>query len=235
VLWNIDLTLVDVARVSRGAYAEAFRRVTGRPLVALPKTAARTDSEIFFEALALNAGGSGGGQDLLASYTRELEAAFAARLDQLSAQGRVLPGAQEAVAAVAGLPGVVQSVLTGTIRPNAVAKLRAFGLDQFFDVEIGGYGSEIYPMGAQLLRSRGRASEKYRTDIGVDTTVYIADSGRDVEAARIGGARSVAVASGRSTAGELRDAGADVVLDDLTDTEAVVRTVDHLTSPVSAG
>ena len=235
MLWNIDLTLVDVARVSRGAYADAFRRVTGRPLVALPKTAARTDSEIFFEALALNAGGSGGGQDLLASYTRELEAAFAARLDQLSTQGRVLPGAPEAVAAVADLPGVVQSVLTGTIRPNAVAKLRAFGLDQFFDVEIGGYGSEIYPMGAQLLRSRGRASEKYRTDIGVDATVYIADSGRDVEAARIGGARSVAVASGRSTAGELRDAGADVVLDDLTDTEAVVRTVDHLTTPVSTG
>jgi phosphoglycolate phosphatase len=235
VLWNIDLTLVDVARVSRGAYADAFRRVTGRPLVALPKTAARSDSEIFFEALALNAGGSGGGQDLLARYTRELEAAFAARLDQLGAQGRVLPGAQEAVAAVADLPGVVQSVLTGTIRPNAVAKLRAFGLDQFFDFEIGGYGSEIYPMGAQLLRSRGRASEKYRTDIGVDATVYIADSGRDVEAARIGGARSVAVASGRSIAGELREAGADVVLDDLTDTEAVVRTVDHLTSPVSAG
>jgi phosphoglycolate phosphatase-like HAD superfamily hydrolase len=238
VLWNIDLTLVDVTRVSRGAYADAFRRVTGRPLVALPKTAGRTDSEIFFEALAMNAVGIApvpGGQDLLASYTRELEAAFAARLDQLSAQGRVLPGAQEAVAAVAGLPGVVQSVLTGTIRPNAVAKLRAFGLDQFFDVEIGGYGSEIYPMGALLLRSRGRASEKYRTDIGVDATVYIADSGRDVEAARTGGARSVAVASGRSTAGELRDAGADVVLDDLTDTEAVVRTVDHLTSPVSAG
>jgi phosphoglycolate phosphatase len=235
VLWNIDLTLVDVTRVSRGAYADAFRRVTGRPLVALPKTAGRTDSEIFFEALADNAGGSAGGQDLLASYTRELEAAFAARLDQLGAQGRVLPGAQEAVAAVAGLPGVVQSVLTGTIRPNAVAKLRAFGLDQFFDVEIGGYGSEIYPMGAQLLRSRGRASEKYRTDIGADATVYIADSVRDVEAARMGGARSVAVASGRSTAGELRDAGADVVLGDLTDTEAVVRTVDHLTSPVSAG
>ena len=239
MLWNIDLTLVDVARVSRGAYADAFRRVTGRPLVALPQTAGRTDSEIFFEALAHNAAGragpSAGGQDLLARYTRELEAAFAARLDQLSAQGRVLPGAQEAVAAVADLPGVVQSVLTGTIRPNAVAKLRAFGLDQFFDLEIGGYGSEIYPMGALLLRSRGRASEKYRTDIGVDATVYIADSGRDVEAARIGGARCVAVASGRSTAGELRDAGADVVLDDLTDTEAVVRTVDHLTSPVSAG
>ena len=65
--------------------------------------------------------------------------------------------------------------------------------------------------------------------------MYLADSGRDVAAARIGGARCVAVASGRSTAGELRDAGADLVLDDLADTDAVVRAVDRLTSVMTAG
>ena len=32
VLWNIDLTLVDVVQVTRAAYAEAFPTVTGRPL-----------------------------------------------------------------------------------------------------------------------------------------------------------------------------------------------------------
>jgi phosphoglycolate phosphatase len=243
VLWNIDLTLVDVARVSRGAYADAFQRVTGRPLVALPQTVGQTDSEIFFEALALNeAGGRPSAdrtdvesQELLAKYSRELAAAFGARLDQLPALGRALPGARDAVAAVVGLPGVVQSVLTGTIRPNAVAKLRAFDMDEFFDFEIGGYGSEIYPKGAQLLRSRGRAAEKYGADLGADSTVYVADSVRDVEAARIGGARCAAVASGRSTAGELREAGADLVLDDLADTGSVIRAVDRLTSAVSAG
>ena len=243
MLWNIDLTLVDVARVSRDACADAFRRVAGRPLVALPQTAGRTDSEIFFEALALNEATPAPvpdrpdlvGQEMLARYTHELAATFGARLDRLPAQGRALPGAREAVAAVAGLPGVIQSVLTGTIRPNAVAKLRAFGLDEFFDFEIGGYGSEIYPKGAQLLSIRGRAAEKYGADIGADATVYLADSGRDVEAARIGGARCVAVASGRSTAGELRDAGADLVLDDLADTDAVVRAVDRLTSALSPG
>jgi phosphoglycolate phosphatase len=243
VLWNIDLTLVDVARVSRDAYAEAFQRVTARPLVALPQTVARSDSEIFFEALALNDAGPGPSADradteneeLLDRYTRELAAAFGARLDLLPTRGRALPGAREAVAAVVGLPGVIQSVLTGTIRPNAVAKLRAFGMDEFFDFEIGGYGSEIYPKGAQLLRSRGRAAEKYGADIGAGSTVYLADSGRDVEAARVGGARCVAVASGRSTAGELREAGADLVLDDLTDTRSVVSAVNRLTSAVSAG
>ena len=54
VLWNIDLTLIDVDRITREAYAEAFRRVTGRPMVQLPQLPGRMESEIFFEALALN-------------------------------------------------------------------------------------------------------------------------------------------------------------------------------------
>src|SRR5262245_13782704 len=72
ILWNVDLTLVDVARVSRDAYAEAFRKVTGRPLVALPQLAGASDSEIFFESLALNEALPRSGQneenDLLARY-----------------------------------------------------------------------------------------------------------------------------------------------------------------------
>ena len=43
------------------------------------------------------------------------------------------------------------------------------------------------------------------------------------------------VASGRSSAAELRDAGADVVLDDLADTAGVVRAVELLTTPAVAG
>ena len=37
VLWNIDLTLLDVTKVTRAAYAEAFAAITGRPLVQLPQ------------------------------------------------------------------------------------------------------------------------------------------------------------------------------------------------------
>jgi phosphoglycolate phosphatase-like HAD superfamily hydrolase len=239
VLWNIDLTLVDVVRVSRDAYADAFHRVTGRPLVALPQIAGQTDSEIFFEALALNQAASGptevGGQELLACYVRELADAFAARRHLLGEQGRMLPGAAEAVAATAALPGVVQSVLTGSIRPNAVAKLQAFGLEQFLDLEIGGYGSEIFLKGAQLMDTRSRAAAKYGAEFGPGSTVYLADSSRDVEAAGIGGARCVAIASGRSTVSELRAAGADVVIEELCDTDAVVGAIGRLTSPVSAG
>ncbi len=239
VLWNIDLTLVDVVRVSRDAYAEAFRRVTGRPLVSLPQLAGRSDTEIFFEALYLNDVPTGDDEaadaDMLANYCWELESAFAAREGDLPAEGRLLPGAGEAVAAAATMPGVVQSVLTGTIKPNAVVKLRAFGLDQLIDLELGGYGSDAYPRGSLLLKTRNLAAEKYGIPVTDDSAVYIADSARDVEAAEIGGARCIAVATGRETAAELRDAGADLVLTELSDTRQVISAIDRLTRRVPAG
>jgi len=233
VVWNIDLTLLDVGRISRDAYADAFRRVTGRPLAALPQLVSRSDTEIFFESLYLNDVPTGTDEaadaDLLSRYCWELEAAFALRQDELLQQGRLLPGAGAAVTAAVGLPGVVQTVLTGTIKPNAVAKLRAFGLDRFFDLDIGGYGSDAYPRGSLLMLVKGDAGHKYGQLLSDERTVYVADSVRDVEAAAIGGARCIAVATGRSMPAELRDAGADVVLTDLADTGQVLGAIDRLT------
>jgi phosphoglycolate phosphatase-like HAD superfamily hydrolase len=238
VLWNIDLTLVDVGRVTRAAYADAFQTVTGRPLVRLPQMAGRTESEIFFEALALNEAAAlasaSTDQEVLGRFAAELAAAFGARRDLLTEQGRLLPGALAAVTEVGGLPGVVQTLLTGAIKPNAIEKLHAFALERFFDTEVGGYGSEVYPKGALLLNARGRAAEKYGVQFTEEATAYVADSARDVAAARMGGARSVAVASGRSSAAELRDAGADVVLADHADIASVVRAIDRLTTPLAA-
>jgi len=235
VLWNIDLTLVDVARVTRAACAEAFPAVTGRPLIKLPQMAGRSESEIFFDALALNAAevsAGGEAERLLEPFSAELAAALAARRDDLARQGHLLPGAAEAVATVAKLDGVVQTVLTGSSKPNAVLKLRAFGLDGFVDFDIGGYGSEAYPKGTLIRVARERASDKHGMPFGEEVTVYVADSPRDVDAARIGGARSLAVASGRASAAELRDAGADAVLPDLTDAAGLTALIARLTEPL---
>jgi phosphoglycolate phosphatase len=230
-LWNIDLTLVDVARVSRDAYADAFRHVTGRPLVALPQLAGATDSEIFFDSLALNEarpgahGFASSENDLLGQYAAALAAAFSARGDQLTSKGQMLAGAREALAALSAVPGVVQTVLTGSIRANAVRKLHAFGLDGYLDLDIGGFGSDAYPKGTLIVRSITMAADKYDVQFGPEGTVYVADSVRDAAAANVGGVRCIGVATGRSTASELRDAGADPVLPDLTDTARVLAAV----------
>ena len=212
---------MDVAKVSRVAFAAAFRTVTGRPLVKLPQMAGRSEPEIFFEALALNGVDlrEAASAELLAPFSDELAAALTAQRGQLAAEGRLLPGARESMAQVAKLKGVIPSVLTGTSKPVAVLKLRAFGLEEYADASVGGFGgSEPYPKGTLLRVARQRAEEKYGGRLADGATIYIADSPRDVEAARIGGAVSVAVASGPASASELRDAGADHVLQDLTDT-----------------
>jgi phosphoglycolate phosphatase len=194
--------------------------------VQLPQMAGRSEPEIFFDALALNGGGqfdAAESERLLAPFGAELATSLAARRDLLATQGQLLPGAAESLAAVTGLPDTIQSVLTGSSRPNATLKLRAFGLDRYLDLFVGGFaGSDAYPKGTLLRVARQRAEEKYRVRFAEAATVYIADSPRDVEAARIGGARSIAVASGRAGTAELRDAGADAVLPDLTDPAGLV-------------
>jgi phosphoglycolate phosphatase-like HAD superfamily hydrolase len=221
--------------VTRAAYAEAFPLVAGRPLIQLPQMAGRSESEIFFDALALNGAdvsAGGAAERLLEPFSAELAAALEARRDDLVTQGQLLPGAAEALAAAAKLDGVVQTVLTGSSKRSAVLKLRAFDLDRFVDFDIGGYGSEAYPKGTLLRVARQRAAAKHGVTFDEKATVYVADSPRDVDAARIGGARSLAVASGRASAAELREAGADAVIPDLTDTAGLTALVTRLTEPL---
>ncbi|WP_067180945.1 HAD family hydrolase [Microtetraspora niveoalba] len=227
VLWNVDLTLVDVTIVAREAYADAFRMVTGRPLVKLAPAMGRPDSEIIFETLAVN--GIAVEDHHLPKFLDALAVSFAARRKRLPSEGRAMPGAKDALKAVSRLDGVIQSVLTGTIRSNAVHKLKAFGLDKAIDFEVGGYGEEVYPKATLLQVAQGRAKERYGAAFTSANTVLIGDSARDVQAARIGGAAMIAVASGRSTAAELRDAGADIVLPDLSNASEVVAAVARLT------
>jgi phosphoglycolate phosphatase len=216
----------------RAAYAEAFGVVAGRPLIQLPQMAGRSESEIFFDALALSGVDvrtDDAAERLLEPFSAELAAVLAARRDEMVSQGRLMPGAAEALAAVAKLDGVVQSVLTGNSKPNAMLKLRAFGLDGYLDCDIGGYCSEAYPKGTLLRVARQRAADKHGVTFAEHATVYVADSPRDVDAARVGGARSLAVAGGRASAAELREAGPDAVLPDLTDTAGLVDLIARLT------
>ncbi|XVQ12302.1 HAD family hydrolase [Spirillospora sp. CA-255316] len=227
VLWNIDHTLVDVGRITREAYADAFRQTIGRPLVRLPPTPGRTESEIIFETLAFNDVVTT--DDHLPAFMSALAASFAARRADLRAHGRVLAGAKEAVTALSRLPDTAQSVLTGSIEPNAALKVTELGLADHLDLEVGGYENGVYSKAALLELARTRAGEKHGVSYPESATVFIADSPRDVQAARIARSAIIAVATGSATEAELRGAGADAVLATLADTDAVVRAVLELT------
>jgi len=218
VLWDIDGTLLDSAGHGRHAFEEAYRAVVGQPFAGEVAMAGHTDHQIAMAML-------GEEHERLPRMLEELAASLAARKDRIRGEGHSHPGAREALRTLAERGDVVQSVLTGNLEANAALKLAAFGLDEFLDFESGGYGSDPHSERSDLVAvARERAREKHGEPAA---TVLVGDTPLDVRAARAAGARAIAVATGPYGVDELRAAGADEVLADLRDTEAVLAAVNR--------
>ncbi|MFD8724134.1 HAD family hydrolase [Streptomyces sp. NPDC059629] len=112
-----------------------------------------------------------------------------------------MPGAREAIAAVRDAGGKTV-VVTAKYEPNAKLHLSHLGIVP--DAVVGDLWAE---QKAEALREHGAG-------------LYVGDHVGDVRGARKAGALSVAVATGPCDADELRAAGADVVLADLTELPA---------------
>jgi phosphoglycolate phosphatase len=229
VLWDVDQTLIDSGGTTQRAYAAAFHTTTGRSLTQPWQFDGRTELAAVTEVLQLH--GVAPERELVDAFTEQIVVELHRRADDLAVGGRVLPGAAAALAAVAASPAVNQSVLTGNLYPLAVLKLRLFGLAHHIDFRIGAYGGDAHDRADLPAHALRRAAQVLgRPYTGADT-VIVGDTLRDIAAARAVGARSVAVATGPYRVQELLDAGADVVLADLTDTPAAVFAI---TAPASA-
>jgi phosphoglycolate phosphatase len=218
VLWDIDHTLVETGGVGSEIYAAAFEKVTGRPLKTMPDVSGRTEPVIFREALALHDIDDPG--NLFVTFAEEQARGYSDRVAEMRERGRALPGAADALQALSARDDVIQSVLTGNIRPSARIKLAAFGLDTYLNLDIGAYGTDSDTRADLVDIARQRVTEQSGQSFGPDSTVLIGDTPADVAAARDGGARIIAVATGDHTIDDLATAGSSVVLADLIDTQA---------------
>ena len=196
----------------------AFARTVGRPPGRLPAMAGRTDH---VETLALN--GVEDGERVWPRFAGALAAALAERAAAMRADGRAFPGAREALATLAQMDGVVQSVLTGNLQPNAATKLGAFGLEGHLDLAVGAYGSDDRRRAALVAVAPSRFAAVHAAE--PEETVLVGDTPLDVAAGRAAGARVVGVATGPHGRDELIAAGADPTLADLRDTRAVLDAV----------
>lgn len=236
MLWDVDHTLLDAGGAGIQLIRRAFTEMFGRDFPHTPALAGRTDRAIQLEVLTRS--GVPDPQAELPAFQR-LVAGLAPQLGGLVREsGRALPGATEALTAVAALAArpdgrggvdhsgpLVQSVLTGNMQATAAAKLAALDLDRFLDLRVGAYG-DAHEIRADLVPlARARAAAAYGGDFAGRATVLIGDTPLDIEAAQLAGARSIAVASGGFSAAELAAAGADTVLPDLTDTAGVLAVI----------
>jgi phosphoglycolate phosphatase len=131
----------------------------------------------------------------------------------------VMPGIVPLLDALAGHDALHLALLTGNYRDAARIKLSHFGLWHFFPWGVFGDESPDRNLLACLARDRVSAHVPGGT---VDEMIVIGDTPFDIECAHAIGAHAVGVATGGHSSSELRDAGADAVFEDLSDTEAVL-------------
>src|SRR5919199_278165 len=222
VLWDIDGTLLKGNRVAMTAFNRALQEIYElQEAPARIEYGGKTDSQIVLEVLGLHDIAEAAALDRLERFHERYVEYVRHEFDQLSAGIQVLPGVQEVIDALADA-GALQSVLTGNLRLTAELKLRAAGLLDRLNLNVGAFGSDHRDRNELVAVARVRAAACCGT---IDDVVVVGDTPRDIACGRAGGARTIAVATGNWSIDELRNHQPDAVLPDLSDVAAAVAAI----------
>lgn len=148
---------------------------------------------------------------------------------EAAAHAAALPGVAELLAALgphAARGSAIMALLTGNFEESGLMKLARCGIEpsQFAFGVFGDHArvspprrEDLVPVGMERgARLRGRP-------IRPDEVVIIGDTPADVRCALEHGGRCLAVATGRSSVAELREAGAHWAVEDLRQTDEIVQ------------
>jgi len=220
VLFDIDGTLIRTGGAGVRAMTRAFddEFAVAGAFDGIPM-AGRTDRRILEDAAARH------GVVLLHQFAERFRRRYCERLlEALPEPGYrqdVLPGVLPLLDALAARPDVFLALLTGNCEQGARLKLEHFGLWRFF--RCGAFGDDVHDRNDLFGVAVARTREYGVPEVPARNVLVVGDTELDVRCAISAGARAVAVATGPSSLAALRQTGADIVFEDLSDTEAFLR------------
>jgi len=191
LFWDVDGTLLDTARAGIFAWEEAIRVVLGdEPAMADMKTAGLTDAEIAVKVAAAHGHHDPAtAAELLRRYAEHLPERLGWR------QGRVLPHVRENLEVLSQRDDVVTMLLTGNVAAGAKAKLRHYGLWDFFDAG-GAFSVEGSDRPSIARHARQLAAQHGGEMPTGEQMVVIGDTPHDITCGKTIGARTIALATG---------------------------------------
>ncbi len=147
-------------------------------------------------------------------------------------QTQLLPGVRPLVDSLRAQDDVTVGLLTGNYPETGQIKLSAAGLSQdHFQVAAWGCDGptrrDLPPVAMQ------RYTELRGDTVNAESVLIIGDTPHDVDCAKFHGCRVIGVGTGRFTASELLEAGADHGLDDLKQTEDILDWILKSPDPVA--
>ena len=225
VLWDIDGTLVDSAKLGRDAFLVAFERVTGAPPAQLVPFAGRTDLEIAADLLEQS--GVAADDGVVDAFEDALAAAMAELEDELRRRGRAYPGAQRGAGAAGARArrraGAADRQHPGERAGEAAAPWASTG----WWTSTSAATARTTACAPSWWRSRAARAERKLGCPGAARAARCSSATRrwTWPPRTPGGARAIGVATGPFSERELEEAGAETVLPDLRDAERLVAAV----------
>jgi phosphoglycolate phosphatase len=222
ILFDLDGTLIDTLGAGKAALKSAMLRAYGEtgPVDSFDFHG-RTDPSIV-RGLLRSVGWSD--PDIEAGFGSAWELYYEALERELvGRQGRVrtYPGVIALLGALAGDDRFACGLVTGNMVEGARRKLDAAGLAGHFG--FGAYGSDSERREDLPPIARARAEQLHGRSFDLSAAVVVGDTPEDVRCGHRNGTRVLAVATGRHTSEQLRECGADAVLETLDDTHRVMR------------
>ena len=230
ILFDIDGTLIKTGGAGIIAMERAACQLFGQPVNCEGiEIAGRLDTLIMPDMLRKC------GREVTRDQLRTFRAGYGRHLGiALKEQGarcQALPGVLEILSVLRANPGVALGLVTGNFSETGSMKLAACGIDPGWFIHNGwgdgdGHGAhdEERPPTRDALpcvamthfhKHHGRAPDPARV-------VVIGDTPHDVRCGQVNGCRTIAVATGKSSEDDLRQAGAGLVVRDLSDVAGVL-------------
>lgn len=220
ILFDIDGTILLTQGAGVKAMADAGRELFGEHFtIDGVEFSGRLDTLIWNDLTRINNVLNSQEQHdrFRATYGRKLTERL-----QHNPTAKLLPGVRELVHAVLEIDHAMPGLLTGNYPETGRLKIRSAGLDpDVFKVNAWGCDAKLRrdlpPIAIeQHVRLTGRR-------LRGEEVVIIGDTPHDIDCAKAHGCRSIGVATGAFSVGHLRDAGADLAVENLAETQDLLR------------
>ena len=156
-------------------------------------------------------------ESFVESYVRNLASILAKK------PATLLPG-MEVLSELASRTNFLQGLLTGNVRAGGECKLSS--VDAWSHFAFGSFADNCFDRNELAPKALEIASQQFGKDFTSDQVFVIGDTPRDIECGQVISAQTIGVATGKYSAGDLLEAGADHVFEDLSDRGAFLEIIE---------
>ena len=217
VLFDIDGTLLDMRGVGRQSFVRALETAFGiKDDLAYINFSGNTDLNVLQQVMAHHK------RPLSQEDCDRFHVALPQELEAAAHQAQLIlyPGVRELLESLSADPNVILGLVTGNVEACAWIKLQQFALHNHF--VLGAFGDEHADRNLIAHLAMRRIQERLEPGQSIKACFLVGDTPNDISAAHAIGAVAIAVATGKFNVEDLKAAGADVALSDLSDTSCVM-------------